>query len=250
MRLVIIGSGNVAMVLGEKFRSSGHNILQIVGRDISKLSELAASVQADAVTDVNEMSPAADVYLIAVSDDAIVNISKQLPAVTGVVAHTAGSVSKNELQNSSEYGVFYPLQSLKKGVEKGATIPILVDGNGERAIAVLTALAESISELVQVASDEERARLHLAATIVNNFSNHLFALAYDFCRKENLSFELLLPLIKKTVDSLAGNDPSLLQTGPAKRQDFGTMEKHLILLEDYAQLKEIYVMLSESISRS
>ena len=241
----------MATVLGKKFRSSGHDILQIVGRDGSSVAELAGSLQADAVTDFRQISPAADVYLIAVSDAAVGIVREQLPALKGVVAHTAGSVSLDELQSvGSNYGVFYPLQSLKKGVETNAVIPILVDGNNEQAVAVLRSLAQSISDQVQVATDAERARLHLAATVVNNFSNHLFALAYDYCREEDLSFEMLLPLIKKTVDNLGGMDPSLLQTGPAKRHDTGTIEKHLALLQKHEQLKEIYSVLSQSIMRS
>jgi predicted short-subunit dehydrogenase-like oxidoreductase (DUF2520 family) len=250
MRLVIIGSGNVATVLAERFFSSGHSILQIVGRNAEKVHGLASSVGANAETEFRQILPVADVFLIAVSDDAIQTILGQLPSVEGVVAHTAGSVSKDLLNStSSEYGVFYPLQSLKQGADTNATIPILVDGNNERAIAVLTALAESTSSQVQVAGDAQRARLHLAATVVNNFSNHLFALAYDFCRKENVSFDILLPLIKKTVENLGGNDPSMLQTGPAKRHDMGTIEKHLALLQNYAQLKDIYSLLSGSIMR-
>ena len=241
----------MATVLAEKFLRSGHQILQIVGRNSVAVHELAGNVQAAAVTHFGKISKAADLYLIAVSDDAIEAIIGQLPLLSGIVAHTAGSVTREVLRSASRaYGVFYPLQSLTKGVESNAIIPVLVDGNNEQTLSVLQSLAESITDQVQTATDSERARLHLAATVVNNFSNHLFALAYEFCKKENLSFDILLPLIRKTADTLDENDPSILQTGPAKRHDLGTLEKHLTLLRDHAKLKEIYTLLSQSIMRS
>src|SRR5690242_21497823 len=50
------------------------------------------------------------------------------------------------------------------------------------------------SDLVVEAGDEQRMKLHLAAVIVNNFVNHLYAMAEMYCKKEGLDFYLLLPL--------------------------------------------------------
>ena len=41
MEIVILGSGNVAAVLGRKFKAAGHKILQIVSRNAPAASKLA-----------------------------------------------------------------------------------------------------------------------------------------------------------------------------------------------------------------
>jgi hypothetical protein len=95
-----------------------------------------------------------------------------------------------------------------------------------------------------------RVKLHLAAVMVNNFTNHLYALMETYCREEGLDFHLLLPLIKETASRLDDVSPSKTQTGPAVRNDTTTIEKHLDLLQKYPQLKRMYELFTESIIQS
>jgi predicted short-subunit dehydrogenase-like oxidoreductase (DUF2520 family) len=148
---------------------------------------------------------------------------------------------------SHHFGVFYPLQSLKKEVGHLPDIPIVIDANDASTLKVLEALAHSISDKVVEAGDEQRMKLHLAAVIVNNFVNHLYALAEMYCKKEGLDFSLLLPLIKETAERLDKIPPSHSQTGPAVRNDRVTIEKHLELLKNYPQLRKVYELLTENI---
>lgn len=248
MRIVIIGSGNVGHVLGKKFFEAGHDIIQVVGRNRDAVHELAILLQAGEEHTIGQVTLEADLYLFAITDDALQEMASKFHFSSGVVAHTAGSVKLDVLKNvSTDYGVFYPLQTLRKNVATPDSIPILLDGNTDHTKELLEQLARSISQNVSFADDDQRSRLHLAATIVNNFSNHLFALAYNFCKKENLDFSVLIPLIRQMTLNLGEQDPALLQTGPATREDLGTMEKHLALLEKYPALKSIYALLSQSI---
>jgi len=91
--------------------------------------------------------------------------------------------------------------------------------------------------------------LHVAAVMVSNFTNHLYALAEDYCRKEGLDFKQLLPLIEETAIRLKDTSAKQAQTGPALRHDSETIHKHLELLKDHPQLKNIYVLLTESIQQ-
>ena len=88
------------------------------------------------------------------------------------------------------------------------------------------------------------------AVMVNNFTNHLYALIEKYCKDEGLDFYLLLPLIQETAARLEDASPSKTQTGPAIRGDDATIEKHLDLLNKYPQLKKIYELFTESISQS
>ena len=115
----------------------------------------------------------------------------------------------------------------------------------------LEALANSISPRhVRQADDDARLKLHVAAVVVNNFSNHLYALIENYCKSEGLEFKELLPLIEETVSRLKDTSPSMTQTGPAIRHDKETIQKHLALLESHPQLKKVYEFLTESIQAS
>ncbi|MCH5597158.1 DUF2520 domain-containing protein [Niabella ginsengisoli] len=83
--------------------------------------------------------------------------------------------------------------------------------------------------------------------MVNNFSNHIFSLAENFCKKEGIDFAELLPLIDNTFYRLREAPPSTLQTGPAAREDMETINKHIALLNKHPQLLKLYEFLTESI---
>lgn len=129
-------------------------------------------------------------------------------------------------------------------------IPIFFDGIDALTKQKLEALAHSISaEKVVEGNDNDRLKLHVAAVMVSNFTNHLYALAEDYCRKEGLDFKQLLPLIEETAMRLKDTSAKQAQTGPALRHDSETIQKHLELLKEHPQLKNIYVLLTESIQQ-
>lgn len=251
MDIVIIGSGNVATVLARKFKAAGHQILQIYSRNASAASAIAYEVDTESTNYKSLINKNAQVYIIAVADDAIGEITNELRLPGKVVAHTAASVPKEILKGVSDhYGVFYPLQSLRKEMVNTPDTPVFFEANDEKAKKTLELLAASIApDHVVEANGDTRLKLHVAAVVVSNFVNHLYVLAQDYCRKEKLNFKELLPLIEETALRLKGISPSEVQTGPAIRHDSETIHKHLELLKDHPQLKNIYVLLTESIQQ-
>jgi hypothetical protein len=73
-------------------------------------------------------------------------------------------------------------------------------------------------------TDDHRNRIHVAAVIVGNFTNYLYALAEDYCKKENLDFHSLYPLIIETAQRMKNSSPSDVQTCPAMRHDNETID--------------------------
>jgi predicted short-subunit dehydrogenase-like oxidoreductase (DUF2520 family) len=251
MDIVIIGTGNTASILGRKLKAAGHRILQVFGRDSMAASKLAYELGTESTNYWNVVNREADLYLLAVSDFAIRDILKELRLPDKTIVHTAGSVSKNILRDmSSHFGVFYPLQSLRKETADLPDTPIIIDASDNSTLATLDNLAHSISENVINADDEKRLKLHLAAVFCNNFVNHLYALAENYCKKEKIDFNMLLPLIRETTERLGKASPSTLQTGPAIRNDKPTIQKHLELLRNDPEMKKIYETLTESILRT
>ncbi|HJS55512.1 MAG TPA: Rossmann-like and DUF2520 domain-containing protein [Chitinophagaceae bacterium] len=249
MDIVILGSGNVASILGRKFKAAGHTILQVVSRNASAASRLAYEWDTESTNYPSIINRNADVYIISVSDDAIDDVAADLKLPGKVVAHTAASVSKDVLKNvTNHYGVFYPLQSLHKEDPDLPEAPIFLDGNDEITKKKLKALANSIApQHVSEAGDNVRVKLHIAAVFVNNFTNHLYALAENYCKKEGIDFKELLPLIEETTSRIKIISPSVSQTGPASRNDEEILQKHLALLDAHPEMKKVYEFLTSSI---
>jgi hypothetical protein len=152
------------------------------------------------------------------------------------------------LRNSSNnYGILYPLQSLRKEMEVLPEIPVIVDGNSQLVIEQLMNFATSWAKSVEFCNDQQRLKLHVAAVITSNFTNHLYALAEMYCKSEGLNFNTLLPLINETSTRIINASPTQLQTGPAARGDFETIKKHKIILERYPSIDKIYEVLTASI---
>lgn len=252
MDIVIIGSGNVAAVLGRKFKAAGHDILQIYSRNAAAATELAYELDTESTNYKILINKNAAIYLIAVADDAIADVLEELRLPGKIVAHTAAAVPKEILKKvTHHYGVFYPLQSLRKEMTTLPDVPIFFDGSDEKTKTVLEQLAHSISaDKVMEAGDDARLKLHVAAVVVSNLVNHLYFLAEDYCRKEGLDFKQLLPLIEETASRLKDTSPKQVQTGPAIRHDNETIHKHLELLKAHPQLKNIYILLTESIQHA
>jgi len=250
MRVVIIGSGNVATVLGRLLKKKGHEIIQVISRTADHAKTLAKELNSVFSDYEGSIDKSADLYLFAVNDSALYDINKTIHLGNKLILHTAGSVPKDVLKDVSvNYGVLYPLQSLRKEMDYPHDIPFLVDGNTEETITFIEDFAKTISGLVSKANDEERLKLHVAAVIVSNFTNHLYVLAEQFCKKEKVDFTLLAPLIKETAERVSICSPADVQTGPAVRNDIFTLDKHLRLLSNHPKLKYIYLKLTDSIMK-
>lgn len=248
MKIVMIGTGNVATIFTRKFAAAGHQVLEVAGRSEEKTRQLAEVASSTFTTDFGELNQHADIYILAVNDDALEQVCALLDLDGKFLVHTAGAVSRRVLEKSTPHnGVFYPLQTITGKMDMEAVIPIHVDANDEQHLALLKQLASSITTHVVVSGDEERLKLHTAAVCCNNFTNYLYTLASDFCIKEKLNFDHLLPLVQETSRKLNPGDPWLNQTGPAKRHDDNTIQKHLSILQPHQEFKEVYEFLTSKI---
>lgn len=241
--IVLIGTGNVATHF---FQAFGKRIVQIYGRNSEALLKFSKDVETtyDPLQIID-----ADMYIIAVSDSSIEGVSNFLGNKKGLVAHTSGSFPMNILQTKRR-GVFYPLQTFTEGKKLDfSEIPICVEAEHEKDYTLLEDLGKSISNSVQRISSEKRKTLHLAAIFANNFSNHMFQISKEICTQNGVDFNLLKPLLVETVHKIGFLSPKEAMTGPARRNDVETMQRHLDSLED-ATHKKIYQLISESIRKT
>jgi predicted short-subunit dehydrogenase-like oxidoreductase (DUF2520 family) len=253
-RISLVGAGNVATHLGLHLRASGLQIVDLLVREATSAhQDFAHQLSARLCTDYVEMTADTDLILIIVSDKAIESVAIALAKVIHLadilVAHTSGATPMQILAaHCRNFGSFYPLQTFSKSRKVDMqTVPICVAANGEAARARLWALGTKISQKVADIDDHQRAALHVAAVFVNNFSNHLFDLADQLCRQTGVNFDMLRPLIGETVAKLDALSPHEAQTGPARRGDLTTIERHQKLIAEQPDLLHLYTILSDSI---
>ena len=246
-KVVILGTGNVAWHLSFALFKSGREIVQVFGRNSTQTAEIAQRVLAQPISNFNQIDEDADLYLLCISDKSIADVANNIPDVNGIVAHTSGSVPLNVLNQFHESGVFYPLQTFKKGADFDfENVPILCEGSSGPAESALMSLGFEISQNVFSINSEQRQKLHVAAVIANNFTNYLFAQAYKLCTENNIPFEALHPLILETARKATLGNPADYQTGPAHRKDEETINKHLQLIDNSA-LRELYKQITKRI---
>lgn len=252
MKIVCIGSGNVATHMAIAFKEVGAEIIQVWSQRAQHAEILAALTKAEAISQWSDLDRTADCYLIAVRDDAIADVAQQLADVRGIVVHTSGATAMEVLSAARKgYGVLYPLQTFSrtKAIDL-RKVPLCIEADTAQTLDKLSAIAHLISPLVSVVSTEQRTVLHLAAVFACNFSNHLYHLSQTILTQHQLDFNLLKPLILETALKIQHSAPQDVQTGPAVRGDEETMAKHLSLLEGSPELKSIYEFLSKSIRLS
>lgn len=253
MKIVIVGAGNVATHLAKALNKIDDvKVTQIWSNHYQNALQLASDVNAIAIESLADVDHEADICLIAIKDDAIAATITKLKGFKGLVAHTSGAVPLAVFDNEfSQYGVFYPLQTFSKQKDISFNdIPICLEANTTEGLTLLKNIAAKLSIRVSIIDSEKRKILHLAAVFACNFTNHLYALADEVLKANDLDFDILRPLITETANKVQNELPLAVQTGPAIRNDVDTMLGHEMLLEKQPALLTIYKTLSESIKKT
>ena len=146
-------------------------------------------------------------------------------------------------------GVFYPLQTFTKNrIVNMKEVPFFIEATNKRFGDLLVDLASVISDNVNIATSEERSKLHLAAVFVNNFTNHILHQAKMYSDDNDVNFSHLMPLLSETIHKVKNHNPKDVQTGPAKRGDEQTIRHQMKNLEGDALA--IYTLLTDSIKKT
>jgi len=283
MKIVLIGSGNVASHLGQALIKSGHQVLQVYSRTLEHAQELVTilttakgSVKGSAkgsgenrltipIARLDRLDREADLYFICVSDQAIAEIIAQLPAgLKGVVVHTSGSTSISVFADAGasgagsgayrgKYGVFYPVQTFSKAKTIDfKNIPLALEASDPDTYKILYGIAGGLSERVFPCDSTQREAIHIAAVFACNFSNYLYTVADRILQQHGLDFELIRPLILETVEKAQHFAPASVQTGPAVRKDLKIVQQHLDFLdrEELAdpRIRQLYALISEMLA--
>ena len=249
--ITLIGSGNVATWMAQRLQSSSRfPVTQVYSRKLENARRLAELSDAEAIDDIRQLSPDSEIFVFALADNAYETILPQLPFRLTVAFMTSGTVSCQSLRKYADrYGVIYPLQTFTKSQDmRTLEVPLCLESDfvGDRK-DLMWELARELSPSCYEVSEAQRARMHVAAVFACNFSNAMYQIAYKLLEEKDLPFEMLLPLLRQTVEKVSTMTPAEAQTGPAVRRDVNVMRAQLAELDD-ERLRELYRMVSEMIS--
>jgi predicted short-subunit dehydrogenase-like oxidoreductase (DUF2520 family) len=249
IRIVLVGSGNVAWHLGHAFRNNGIEIVQVINRSSRPGKELAHALGSTYSSYLQKKLPVNDFVVVAVKDSALKEVLHSIQPTNAIVLHTSGTFGIDIFPlGQKNYGILYPIQTLTKGVYLDLRqTPLVIEASDKKSLSQIKELAEKISGNVREVSTEHRRVLHVSGIFLNNFTNHLIACTFDYMKKYKLDQAIVLPLLEETICKLKKISPYEAQTGPARRNDLNIIHRHLEFLSNEPQLQKLYSCLTDSI---
>jgi len=258
LRIAVVGPGKLANSLVPALTQAGHEVVQVLGRDLTKAKAFATAHQIPQSASLDSpVSSDANLIFLTVADQAIAEVAKQLEETgdlgpTAVVVHTSGSTPLSALAPLAPWtGVFYPLMMFTEQREVDLkTVPLFLEGN-LAIMARLKPLATQLGKEVHEMSSEDRLRMHMGAVWACNFPNLLFQIAEaQLSKSSRLDFGVYRALLEEQLRQVFELGPASTQTGPAIRGDDTTLQTHLNLLQEQPEWQELYAQLSKLINPS
>ncbi len=243
----ILGTGRLAKALGALLRGRGLPVCAVAGRSRKASEEAAAFIGGAEALSIGELPRRAQHILIAVSDDAIPAVAREL-AVGGiensVVLHTSGAAGPEALASlrgdGNSAGVLHPLQAVpdaKRGLETlpGAAYAFAGD---DGACAWARLLIRHLDGKPLAVDPAHWRHYHAAAVMASNYNVTLVDTALELMEIAGLgqreALDALAPLIRGATENILVSNPAAALTGPIRRGDTGTVRGHLAALEAVA----------------
>jgi predicted short-subunit dehydrogenase-like oxidoreductase (DUF2520 family) len=224
--------------LATAFNAAGHPALLTPAR--RSLSGLIRSLQ---------KLPNAIVFL-AVPDDALLSVAERLAEAGGRIpatvafVHLSGAQQLNALdplRAKHPVGSFHPLQSFPEPRAPASLhgVVVGVDASNAALLRGLAGLARALGARPKRVTDSQRALYHAAAVFASNYVDVLLCTAVELLQlagwSEKEAIAGLLPLTEGTLATVRSRGPVRALTGPVRRGDVNTVERHLAALDGLAE---------------
>lgn len=251
MNIGFIGAGRVGCSLGKYFILHGFFVTGYYShscQSANKASELTQSNVFDSPQDVVQNS---DVIFITVPDGAIEEVwrsIKDLDYKGKTICHCSGAMSSeifSEPDNSGGRCSFHPLLAVSSVSQDLGEAFFTIEGN-ETGLETARKILNQCGNTYQEIDKTYKSRYHAAAAIASNLVVGVLDMAVSMLTEcgfdEEGARKALTPLVTGNVAAVMERGAKAALTGPVKRGDIETVEKHLKLLSgnDY----EIYRLLS------
>ncbi len=208
-RLAVVGRGRLGPVLAGALRAAGYEVIGPLGR--------------------NEAPPVADAILLCVPDSQIAPAAALLEPGP-LVGHCSGATTLEVLAPHEAFSL-HPLMTVTGPGVSLAGAGAAIAGSTPRARAFAAALAADLRMRAVEVADQDRAAYHAAASVASNFLVTLEAAAERIAAVAGVERELLIPLVRATVENWSSLGAERALTGPVARGDEATIERQREAIE-------------------
>lgn len=238
--LAIAGTGRVAKSLGALLHQAGFHVAAVGGRSLQSAREAAGFIGSGEAITIAGLAHAAKRILIAVADDAVPDVARTLHDAglrDALVLHTAGAAGPDALNSLREagnvIGVLHPLQTIPdaaSGIDalRGATFAYAGD---DAAVDWAQAIVDAAGGKRLALAAEHWDLYHAAAVFASNYQVTMMDAALELMEQAGLArgeaLDALGPLLRSTTENVLSRGPEQALTGPIRRGDCGTVQKHL-----------------------
>jgi predicted short-subunit dehydrogenase-like oxidoreductase (DUF2520 family) len=220
--IAIVGAGRLGTALAAGLRAAGLEVAGPLRRGASASGHDAA--------------------LLCVPDGEIAAAARAVDRDGGLVGHCSGATGLDVLAGHEAFSL-HPLMTVP-ATFNGAGAAIA--GSTQRALATARALAESLGMLHFEIADEDRAAYHAAASMASNYLVALEDAAERLLATTGASRELLVPLVRATVENWSREGAHAL-TGPIARGDEETVAGQRAAVEERTpELLDLFDALTNS----
>jgi predicted short-subunit dehydrogenase-like oxidoreductase (DUF2520 family) len=213
--VVIVGRGRLGTALAKGFREAGLVVEGPLGREAAR-----------AVPDEREHEPQAAgpaPVLLCVPDGEIAGAARRL-APGLILGHCSGATALDVLGAHEAFSL-HPLMTVTTAGASFAGAGAAIAGSTPRALSIAAQLADALAMDPVALADDDRPAYHAAASIASNFLITLEAAAERLAASAGVRRELLVPLVRATVENWATLGAARALTGPITRGDEQTIER-------------------------
>lgn len=250
--ITIIGTGAVGSALAFALDQQGFEIASLINRNPDKAKKIADEINVTNVfADISSESVTGNIIFICVPDDEISGVVASLVKLQfrdRFVYHTSGIHDVDILRPliGNEIGSTHPIQPFSN-VNPDIFRDIWVTLNGsEKAKKRAEEIFKVLGSKTLHVDSEMKARLHLAAVMISNYLVTLSKAADEVAGLTDPKLtDVMLPLLQQTVRNITEKDFAEALSGPIKRGDTGTIQKHLELIKHDQELTILYKQLGK-----
>jgi predicted short-subunit dehydrogenase-like oxidoreductase (DUF2520 family) len=189
------------------------------------------SIEPDAATSIQLVGPlgrgadgfGCDGVLLCVPD-AEIALAAAAIAPGPLVGHCSGATGLEPLAPHEAFSL-HPLMTVTADGADFAGATAAVDGATDAALAFATRLAGALRMEAMRVRPEDRPAYHAAASIASNFLVTLEAAAEELGATAGIRRQMLVPLVRATVENWASMGGELALTGPVARRDQATVAR-------------------------
>jgi len=262
--ITIVGAGNLAGALAVSLRGAGYRIDQIVSRGSETSSRRARTLAREfgaVAAPAARAQIRAEVIWFCVPDGAIAGAAASLTGAADwqgkVALHSSGALTSGELnvlrRRGAEVASVHPLMTFVRGSRPSlAGVAFAIEGT-PKAVRAARAIVLQLRGRSFTISKQQKEAYHAWGMFASPLLTALLATGERVAGAAGVSRkaarERMLPILRQTLANYARLGAPDSFSGPIVRGDVATVGKHLQVLLEVLEVREVYIALARAALR-